>query len=262
MPWLRRFGIALGVCVFAAWLGAWFFMSEADTRTSEWMRGKTYDVTVNMGFAVEDILLEGRQYTDAETLKAVINIRKGDPIFSFNPVEAKKLVERIDWVKEAHVERRLPDTIFIGLKEREPLALWQKNKKLSLLDSEGKVIATSGLERFKDLIIVIGDQAPERAPAFFTDLAAEPLVFERTEAATFVSKRRWDITLKNGASVKLPEEDVGLALRRLALAQEEDGLLERDITNIDLREPGRIVVKTRPGAVQEYKAGLKIGNNI
>jgi cell division protein FtsQ len=55
-----------------------------------------------------------------------------------------------------------------------------------------------------------------------------------------------------------------LALRRLAGAQTADRIFEKDITAIDLREAGRMVVRTRPGALEEYKAqqAAAKGDNI
>lgn len=262
LPWLRRFGVALVVLIALGWTGAWFFLSDADTKTADWIEGKTLQVTANMGFTVEEILVEGRVNSDAAVLKAIINVKKGDPLFAFNPTEAKDLVERVAWVKHAHVERRFPGTIYIGLQERVPLAIWQKDKKLTLIDQEGAAITSDHLSRFKDLIVVIGDGAPEQAPEMLANLKAEEILHERVKSAIWVGKRRWDLVLKSNVTVKLPEDDMELAMRRLAFAQEEDRLLDKDITSIDLREPERIVIRTRPGAVQEYKAGLKTGNNI
>ncbi|MCB1531793.1 MAG: FtsQ-type POTRA domain-containing protein [Alphaproteobacteria bacterium] len=262
LPWLKRFGVLLAILVALGWLGSWFFLSDADTATADWIENKTLKITANMGFTVENILVEGRVHSDADVLKAIINVKRGDPLFSFNPAEAKALVERVAWVKSARVERRFPNTIYIELTEREPLALWQKDKKLSVLDQKGEVITSSGLSPFKDLIIVLGGQAPAHAPALFADLKAEPLIYERTKSVSWVGNRRWDVQLKSGVSVKLPEEDIGYALRRLAAAQEQDNLLDKDLSAIDLREAGRIVVRTRPGAVQEYKASVKAGSNI
>ncbi len=262
LPWLRRFGMSIVVLIGLLWVGSWFFLSEADTRTADWIGQKTLNITADMGFVVDDILVEGRMNTDPNVLHALINVKKGDPLFSFDPTEAKALVERVDWVKRARVERRLPDTIYINIEERAPLALWQKNKKLSLLDSEGEVITAEGLSLFKDLIVITGEGAPAQAPSLIGDLKAESALFERAKSAAWIGERRWDVTLSSGVVVRLPEQDVGLALRRLAFAQEEDKLLDKDLKSIDLREQDRIVVRTRPGAVQEYKAGLKTGNNI
>ena len=167
------------------------------------------------------------------------------------------MIEKLSWVKAAQVERRMPDTIYIGLEERVPMALWQRHKRLSLIGSEGVILTDHKLERFKDYIIVVGEDVPAKAPEFLRLLRSEPIIQSRVEAATLISKRRWDLTLKNNILVKLPENETALSLRRLAVTQEEENLMDKDIREIDMRDPLRITVRTKPGAVQEYKAGYK-----
>ena len=267
-PWLRRFGMVAVVFAAVTWVGAWFFLSDADTRTSDWVQNKIIATTAAMGFVVDDVYVEGRVHTDPAILKAIINVDKGSPLFSFNPADAKTFIERISWVETAHVERRWPGTIYIALEERKPIALWQKNKKLHLLDEKGAVIAANSLAPFKDLIIVLGEDAPKLAPALIADLMAEDTLFPRIESAMRVSGRRWDIALKNGLKIKLPEDDIGYALRTLAAEEESENILDKDLETIDLRDPSRMIVRTRPGAAQEYngayhdyKAGFQPASN-
>lgn len=235
-------------------------MGGAAQRGGAWAQQKTFELAADAGFSVENILVEGRLHSDPDVLRGIINVQRGDPIFAFDPEDAKELIERVSWVKEAHVERRLPDTIYIGLIEREPMALWQNKRKIRVIDSEGVTLTDRMTGPYSDLIILVGESAPRHAASLMALFAAEPLVHDRVEAATWVGDRRWDLKLKNGAVVRLPENDPGLALRRLAQAQEEDGLLDKDLGVIDMREADRITVRTKPGAVQEYKASLKEKN--
>ncbi|MCB1530965.1 MAG: FtsQ-type POTRA domain-containing protein [Rhodospirillales bacterium] len=213
-------------------------------------------MSAGAGFSVRNVLVEGREYTDSEALKAIVNVQKGDPLFAFNPKAAQEAVEKLSWVRSVHVERRLPDTVYLRLTERKPLALWQRKGKLSVIDEEGTVLTSYKLERFQDLIILVGEDAPVHAQALLEVLEVEPEIKEMVEAATFVSDRRWDLKLKTGVIVKLPEEELGLALRRLSFTHREEGLLKKDVRSIDLRDPNKITVRTHPGAVQEYKAGF------
>ena len=266
IPWVRRFGIGLAVTVGLIWVGAWLHLSGSLARAGDWADERFEIATADMGFKVENILVEGRQYSDTGVLLAIVNVQKGDPLFAFDPQSAKDSITRIGWVEDVQVERRWPDTIYIGLKERQPLALWQSDKRLKLLDNKGEVIATDNLQRFSDLILVSGKGSSETAAQLVGNLKAEPIIFERVETAQRISERRWNLRLKNALEIKLPEEDIGLALRRLSTAQEEDGLLDKNIVSIDMREIDRISVRTKPGAVQEYSSGLKIeakaGNDI
>lgn len=231
-------------------------MSGAMDRTQNKIETAFYNTTGGWGFRVKNILVDGRHYTDADTLKAMINMEKGDPIFAFHPGEAKAMLEKISWVKTAHVERRLPDTIYIKLEERKPLALWQRHGKLALIDADGVVLTDRDLNEFRNLMIVVGDEAPKQAANLISMLDAEPTIEKRVEAATLVSGRRWDLKLKSGAEVKLPEAELGLALRKLAINHEEEALLDKDVLSIDVREEGRITVRTKPGAAQDFNAGI------
>lgn len=265
-PWFRRFGIAVAVFVMVAWLGTWFFLSDADTQTSDWVNDKIVNTTASLGFEVENVLIEGRVNTDPEILKAIINVQKGEPLFAFNPKEAKDAIENIIWVDTAHVERRLPNTLYIRLDERKPLALWQKDKKLKLIDQYGDIIPVANLTPFQNLVIVIGENAPQNSEELFQTLVGEPEIFKRIESAGLIADRRWDLIFKNDLRVKLPEQDVAYAFSRLARAQREDKILDKDLMGIDLRDPHRMIVRTRPGASQEYQSGYSdasaSGNDI
>ncbi len=257
---VKKFGIGIALVAGAFWIGSWFVMSGAMDRTEHRIDTAIDETTAGWGFAVKNIIVEGRHHTDVDTLKAMIAMEKGDPIFSFQPAEAKKMIERISWVKTAHVERRLPDTIYIRLEERKPMALWQRNKRLSLIDAYGVVLTDHNLAPWKNLMIVVGDDAPRKAAELLQMLDAEPVIEERVEAATLISGRRWDLKLKSGADVKLPESELGLALRKLAINHEEESLLDKDVLSIDVREEGRITVRTKPGAAQDFdgKTGSRI----
>ena len=264
VPWMRRFGAGLAVVIFTIWLGAWIVMSGSLDAAKNWADRKIVLAGASAGFIVEDILVEGRQNASADIILAIINMQKGDPILGFDPQGAKEQLERISWVRSAHVERRLPDTIYIRLQERTPIALYNDDGKVRLLDDEGKTIVSGDMERFAGLITMAGKGAPESFPDLARVLAGQPELLSRIQKAYRISDRRWDLELKNGISVKLPKDDVGLALARLADAQESDGLLEREITALDLRENDRISVRVKSGEVQNYQAAYKVktGSNI
>jgi cell division protein FtsQ len=252
--WLGRFGFLFGGVLLLGWFGAWMYLSGGFTRAADWGFQKTYEITSNMGFRVENILVEGRVNADPDTLLGIVNKQKGSPIFSFDPGAAREQIEQVSWIKSARVERRLPDTIFIRLEERQPLALWQHEDKLAVIDDEGQILSERSLSRFKELVIVTGKDAPAKTPELLELIAAAPVLQERIESAAWIGGRRWDLKLEEGTLVRLPEEDIGLALSELSKAQEKDGLLDKDITAIDLRDPARMIVRTREGAGTEYKA--------
>ncbi len=244
------------------WAVFWFALSDIPSRILSAAQNKVIALTADAGFSVRNILVEGRVNTDPDILKAIINLEKGDPLFSFSPDAAQQMIQKISWVKNVHVERRLPDTVYVQIEERRPLALWQREGKLHLIDEEGIVLSEQDLTPFKNLIVLVGDDVPYHVREFMDILFSEPLVRERVASAVRIGKRRWDLHLASGAIAKLPEDDAVIALRRLSMAQEEEKLLDKEVQTIDVREVDRVVVRTAPGAVREYKAGYKSQSGI
>jgi cell division protein FtsQ len=207
-----------------------------------------YAASASAGLNVQDVLVEGRARTQREAILATLGLSRGTPILSFDPHAAKERLETLPWVHEATVERRLPDTVYLRLSEREPLALWQYEGKLAVIDRTGQVIAGAPAAAFATLPVVVGEDAPRTAEALLRMLDSEPELRVRVAAAIRVQGRRWNIRLNDGIDIRLPESDAAAAWAELARLQREHEVLQRDVVTIDLRLPDRLVVRTAPGA--------------
>lgn len=105
--------------------------------------------------------------------KNPIDVERGKSIYQADLDDVRARLEDVTWVKSAVVERHLPDTVYIRLIENS-LALWQKNNKLSVVDEDGVVLTDMGLERFKNLLIIVGEHAPIHAAELVATIEAEP----------------------------------------------------------------------------------------
>ncbi|MEQ9139129.1 MAG: FtsQ-type POTRA domain-containing protein, partial [Thalassobaculum sp.] len=215
-------------------------------------------ITADAGLAVGDVLVTGRRETDVAALLDMVGIERGMPILAVDLDAVRQRVETLPWVKDARVERHLPDTLFITLTERRPLALWQRHRALALVDEDGVVITDGKLGRFADLPIVIGDGAPERAREAIAMLAREPDLLARVRALTWVGDRRWTVRLDDlqggGIDVQLPESGAAAAWTQLAVMERDHGVLRREVTTVDLRIPNQLIVRVPPGAEERAKA--------
>jgi cell division protein FtsQ len=72
-----------------------------------------------------------------------------------------------------------------------------------------------------------------------------------------VGERRWNLRLKNGMDVRLPESDMATALERLVALDREKNLITRDIVTIDLRLADRVTVRLSDAAAQARIEALK-----
>jgi cell division protein FtsQ len=129
-------------------------------------------------------------------------------------------------------------------------ALWQQGGRLSVIAEDGAVLEPYVSRRFLSLPLVVGKGAETRARDFLALLARYPQVHSVTKAVVFVGERRWNLRLKDGLDIRLPENDVGNALAALSKMDREDRLFSRDIVAVDMRLPDRLTVQLSEDAAK------------
>jgi cell division protein FtsQ len=206
--------------------------------------------SADSGLAVRAIEVKGRERLAPETLRRAIDVAPGAPILFVDIEQVRQRVESLGWVERATVERRLPQTIAVSVRERVPFALWQRDGLNVVIDAQGATIHGADAGQFRHLPRVVGQGAAPAAAALFAALAEEPELHRLVSNAVRVRERRWDVELVNGVTVRLPEDEVAAAWRRLGEVERAQRLLERDIVAIDLRFADRLVVQLNPGAAQ------------
>jgi cell division protein FtsQ len=206
-------------------------------------RNGVLEATANAGLTVREVLVRGRQITSRDDLIAALDVHNGMPILAIDMEETRQRIESLGWVKSVTLARRLPDTVYLQIEERQALALWQHKGRVALIDREGTVIQRHKLEGFAALPLVVGEDAPQNAAPLLDLLRTYPAVSGQVEAAVRVSGRRWNLRLHNGIDIRLPAEDIATALDRLSEYQREHALFERDVIAVDLRVPDRLIVR-------------------
>ncbi len=201
------------------------------------------EIAGSAGLTVQEVALEGSRNTPPELVLEALNIRRGDPILAFDPQVAKERLELIAWVEQAHVERHLNGTIRVRLTERQPFAIWQRDGRFSVIDEKGEVVANENVGAFGRLPLIVGTGANRMAGSMVALLKAVPEVQDRTHALVRVAERRWNLRLRNGVDVLLPDGQEAAALARLAELQQKQGLLDRPLASIDLRLPDKLVLR-------------------
>ena len=198
------------------------------------------------GFQVQEVIVEGRQNTPRDLIRAAVGVERGDPMLTFSPEAARQRLHTIAWVETAHVERHLPGTILVRLTERTPFAIWQNQGRFSVIDRDGKVVTTETLDAFGPLPLVVGAGADRVAASLYDLLQAHGEVLRRTQAMVRVGERRWNLRLHSGVDVLLPEGQEAPALNRLAELHQRHALLDRPLVAIDMRLPDRLVLRQPP----------------
>ncbi len=240
--WLKRGFLASVLLGFCG--GGWLSWQSGQLQT---FLTSSHDAFIAMsakaGFRVEDVEVAGRRETNPKALLAALGIKRGDPILNFDPETARRQIESLPWVSGATVERHLPDTVTITITERKPIALWQHNERISLIDADGNNLGSVAIESAPQLPLVVGGDAPAHTAELLAMLADHPEFAQRVQASSWIGSRRWDLKLDNGIEVHLPETGVAEAIALVADAETSSRLLERNIAAIDLRLSGKMIVR-------------------
>ena len=152
-----------------------------------------------------------------------------------------------------------PGRLQIAITEREAFALWQKDGKVTVIAADGTVVEPFVAQRFAKLPLVVGARRRNARPRISSRCStAIPRSATRCAPRSWSRERRWNLRLKNGIDVRLPEADVERRRSTTLVALDRDKkLLSRDIAAIDLRLPDRVTVRLSDDAAQARDDALK-----
>ena len=203
--------------------------------------------------SLKTVSIEGHKRTTAEEVERVLDLVQGMAILDVDLASVQNRIAELPWVDSVSVERHLPDTIYIRIVEKNPIAVWQNNKTYFPLDETGEPIDDDKTV-LNNLILVVGRDAPEYTADLITVLNKYPVVRDVVVSAVRVGDRRWNLILhdvNDGMKIYLPETNIEGALQRLTKSQETDHVLDKDLKVIDLRIEDRFIVRTDASLIDE-----------
>ena len=219
------------------------------------------------GFRITTVAINGRKQLSHDEVLLIGGVNGRSSLLFLDAAAVREKLKANPWISEATVLKLYPDQLRIDIVERLAFALWQRDGRLSVISDDGAVLEPYVSRRFISLPLVVGKGAQTRARDFLALLARYPRVNAVTRAAILVGERRWNLRLKDGLDIRLPENDVADALATLSTLDKEDHLFSRDIVAVDMRLPDRLTVqlsedaaKAREESFKDKKPKKKVGD--
>ncbi|MDB9761773.1 FtsQ-type POTRA domain-containing protein [Alphaproteobacteria bacterium] len=170
----------------------------------------------------------------------VLNIDIGDTINSFNINNIRKRINDLSWVKESKIYLLPLGKLDIFLVEHIPFGVLELNKNHYLIDNNGIRIKTIESFEFPGLFRLYGEGAAlkiKELPPIIQKLKKlnfEVLKIER------VDLRRWNIFIKKGFYIKLPNLN---PINSIGFLYPLSNIEYNNLDFIDLRIENRISLK-------------------
>ena len=228
--------------------------------------GRSYDAftyhidkaLIKAGFHVMNILVEGRSHTTNTSVIQALKVSRGVGMLKVDPHMIQERLMALPWVRSAVVQRRFPNTLYVRLTERHPIALWQQEKGESLLvDDEGHLIKAPVSSSVVPYIIITGQGAPSKIPTLIKLLKNHPIVYKHVTGAVLVGERQWELIIDGRLRIKLSEDNLKQSLVRLRGLQESGYFARREVLSIDIRLPDRTFLFLTPEATARHRPGIK-----
>jgi cell division protein FtsQ len=202
------------------------------------------DFLIKNGFTINNIHILGIKNIPKETIIKIVNNEKKSNILNVNLLNIYNNLRNNDWVEELYIERVLPNTIKISIKEKEAIGIWQYEMSNKLITKDGEIISTANINKFKiDLPIIHGNHANKKANSILKILETNKVLTKNIWSLDYINNRRWNLHFKQGIIVLLPSKGVLKAWNEIIKLQRNYDVLNLGLTELDLRNPNKILGK-------------------
>ncbi len=209
------------------------------------------DLSAKMGFTINSVVIEGADELSKIDVLSSLDLGRSNSLLTFDIGRARKDLHKLAWVRNAFVAKSYPDRLIIQISERQPFAIWQDQKTLSLVERGGKAIDSFD-EKFGSLPLLVGKGANVHGADIIFLVGKIPVLKGKVKSYARIADRRWDLHLKNGMIVRLPDENPGAALAELSRLEKVHQILARDLEVVDLRLNGRLVVAMDEAVIRQH----------
>lgn len=219
-----------------------------------WMAEVEEFVAKAIDAKVEHIMVSGVKNTKKQDMADALALRKGDSLVGFDAANARARLESLPWIRDAVVERQLPDSVLVRVYEFVPVARLLMDGETWVVNKAGNRI-TKAKGEFEELTLVRGEGAEEHAADLIVLLNLEVSgALPKIAEATYIGSRRWNLGFNTGSYVLLPEKNPAHAMRILTKLQKAESILNIDGAVVDLRLEDRIVLRMPPNTKKKERS--------
>ncbi|MGZ3409468.1 MAG: cell division protein FtsQ/DivIB [Xanthobacteraceae bacterium] len=210
-----------------------------------------------VGFRIAAINFSGNKHLNRDEILARAGVTGLSSLLFFDVTAARSRLLSDPRIADATILKLYPDQLQIAITERQPFALWQINRQVSVIADDGAVLVPYVPREYLKLPMFVGRGAEKRAKDLLEILDRYPDILANVRASILVAERRWNLRLVNGLDIKLPEDNIDSALAQLSTLDRDKKLTTRDIVSIDLRQSDRVTVQLSDAAAQARDAVIK-----
>lgn len=249
-----RKALHIGIPLFALFAAVAWYLSDESRITG--LFDAAYEIRREVEnrpeFRVNVLGIDGASEDVTEEVRAALAIDLPISSFDLDLDELRGRLEALPPVRTADLRIQSGGYLAVRIDERVPAALWLTHEGLSIVDEEGHFVAGFGTRELESPLPLIGGEGANLVvPEALALFEASDILGDRVHGLVRMGERRWDVVLTNGTRILLPEMGASAALDRVLALHDVGEILSRDVTAVDLRNPGRLTVRLTDEAMDE-----------
>ncbi len=160
---------------------------------------------------IDKIEIVGLNTKEQNKILKDLNFLDMHSLFFLNSVEIKKIVSAYSFVESFSIFRKFPSTLKIDIKKTTILANRYIDGVSFFIGSNGKLIKSE--KKIKDIPLVFGNFINNEFLELKKMIDISNLPYLDIDSIYYFESKRWDIKMKNGILIKLPNEETLIALK-------------------------------------------------
>jgi cell division septal protein FtsQ len=191
-----------------------------------------------------NLMVLGNNYIDTASLVNELK-RKLDKDNNYNNLDLiSNVLKKKNLIKQFIITKTSKNLITIKIEEKNIIGLLKIKNNYYLIDEFNNILESKIIPNLFQLPVFIGKNSNKNANLILS-LINESDINLNYLSFSFVDQRRWNISLKNGIKILLPETKVLDTLKLLNKVVSKYNILDGNFIEIDLRIHGKYFLKPK-----------------
>ena len=195
-------------------------------------------------FMLSALSIQGSSDSLNAEIREILGLNFPISSFDLDLADLRNRVLSLPPVETAEVRLEGGSILHIKVKEKVPALLLKDDTGIHVLNKNGDYIRPLlSTEYGSKLPVITGEGAQKVAAEAFILFSALDDKLDEVRGLVLVGGRRWNIVLKSGQVIMLPEKKSEQAVQKILILDKAEKILSRDIAVFDFRLPYRITLR-------------------
>ena len=195
-------------------------------------------------FMLSALSIQGSSDSLNAEIREILGLNFPISSFDLDLADLRNRVLSLPPVETAEVRLEGGSILHVKVKEKVPALLLKDDNGIHVLNKNGDYIRPLlSTEYGSKLPVITGEGAQKAAAEAFILFSALYDKLDEVRGLVLVGGRRWNIVLKSGQVIMLPEKKPEQAVQKILILDKAEKILSRDIAVFDFRLPYRITLR-------------------